>query len=266
MTAFVNDPVNNGTPSSLTRGKVITTTGKEILGDIYIPVEFKIALDVGSLYLAAGKLRAITFTEAKDEAGRKDEAARPAAAAPDAPAQTGQPGAAVAEESPIFFRQGNRLVVFMPGGNRVAFYDIESKTSKTIELLTSKDSRVEVSPVVGPDILALSLHGPKITRIAVADLARHLASAGPAPARRGACLADRRPRACHLQPGPVRLRLQRPGPALGRRRDPRGPAHHAHGRVGRRHDPGPRSHLSILPQDREMGAHRRPGHPGYCGG
>ncbi len=58
----------------------------------------------------------------------------------------------------------------MPGSNRVAFYNLETKTSKTIELSASKDEPVEVTPVAGQALLALALSGPKITRIAVADL------------------------------------------------------------------------------------------------
>ncbi len=71
---LVQDPLNQGTISSLTRGKVITTSGKEIIGNIYIPADFKIALDVGTLYLSAGKLRTVTFTDAKGGQGSSDQA------------------------------------------------------------------------------------------------------------------------------------------------------------------------------------------------
>jgi hypothetical protein len=58
----------------------------------------------------------------------------------------------------------------MPGGKRAAIYDLETRKARAVELAGSKDSPVEVSPVVGPGLLALNLSGPKITRIAVVDL------------------------------------------------------------------------------------------------
>jgi hypothetical protein len=168
----VNDPLNFGQNSTMTRGKVSTTLGKDIIGDIYIPTDFKIALDVGTLYLSAGALRTITFTDARAEVGRPTESARPPAeGSAAAPAQRGAPEDARPERSPTSFRQGNKLFVFMPGGNRVAIYDLETKKSQAIELTSAKDTPVAVSPVVGPGIMALNLSGSKITRIAIADLA-----------------------------------------------------------------------------------------------
>ncbi len=167
---FVQDPLNQGTVASLTRGKIISATGKEIIGNIYIPTDFKIALDVGTLYLSAGKLRTITFTDARAEETRANEPARPEVAAV-APAQAGQPGAGEAESSPTYFRQGKRLIVSLPGGNRVALYNMDTKTSKTIELSASPDAPVEVTPLSDQNLLALGLKGSKINRIAVADLA-----------------------------------------------------------------------------------------------
>ena len=164
---FVQDPLNQGIISSLARGKIITATGKEIIGNIYIPTDFKIALDVGTLYLAAGKLRTITFADARPEEGRANE---PEAAAAVAPAQAGQPAAAEAEGSPTYFRWGKQLFVSLPGGNRVALYNMDTKTSKTIELSSSPKAPVEVTPIAGANVLALGLKGSKITRIAVADL------------------------------------------------------------------------------------------------
>jgi hypothetical protein len=164
------DPLNGGIASMLARGKVSTTPGKDIIGDIYIPMDFKIALDVGTLYPAPGTLRTITFTDAKTEGGRASQPASPAAAGPAvAPAQAGGPEGAQAERSPSSLRYGNMLFVFMPGGNRVATYSLETGKSEAIELTASRDAPVEVSPLVGPDLLALNLSGSKITRIAVTD-------------------------------------------------------------------------------------------------
>jgi hypothetical protein len=165
---FVQDPLNQGTVSSLTRGKVITATGKEIIGNIYIPTDFKISLEVGTLYLAAGKLRTITFTDARTEETRANEPTRPEAAAV---AHAGQPAPAETESSPTYFRQANRLIVSLPGDNRVALYNLDTKSSQKIELSASMQAPVEVTPISVQNFVALGLKGSKINRIAVADLA-----------------------------------------------------------------------------------------------
>jgi hypothetical protein len=166
---FLQDPLNQGTLSSLTRGKLLTATGREIIGNIYLPTDFKIALDVGTLYLAAGKLRTITFTDAKTAEGRANEPALPEAIPASELAQAGRTDAAQVDGSTPFHHYGDLLFVSMPGSNRVAFYDIETRKSQAIELSASKDEPVEAKPLGGQNILALELNGSKITRIAVAE-------------------------------------------------------------------------------------------------
>jgi hypothetical protein len=64
----------------LTHGKVITTSGKEIVGDIHIPTDFKLELEFGTLSPAPDKLRILTITGS------------PPAGATGAPAEAGRPG------------------------------------------------------------------------------------------------------------------------------------------------------------------------------
>ena len=56
-------PVGGFDTPAATRGKVITTTDKEIVGTIHIPNDFRLELDFGSLLLSPDKLRSITFTD-----------------------------------------------------------------------------------------------------------------------------------------------------------------------------------------------------------
>lgn len=49
----------------LTHGKVITTSGKEIVGDIRIPTDFRLELEFGHLTPAPDKLRALTLLDAE---------------------------------------------------------------------------------------------------------------------------------------------------------------------------------------------------------
>ena len=135
----------------------------------------------------------------------------------------------------------------MPGGNRVALYNIDTKTSQTIELSASRDDPVEVTPISGQDILALGLNGSKITRIAVADLAS--GTWHPQDLRQP---AEGRVSPI-VGPGVAVYTLGRyvyAYSATAHRWDvaelPEGRASHARDRAGRRHDPGPRAHLPVL--------------------
>ncbi len=259
-----NDPLNEGMGAWLTHGKVSTTLGKDIIGDIYVPMNFKVALDIGTLYPADGTLRTITFNDGRAPEGRPAEPARPAAARPAGPpAQGAGPEAAEAERAPSSFRQGNRLFVFMPGGNRVAIYDLETKKSQAIELASAKDGPVQVSPVVGPDILALNVSGSRLTRIAVADLGTGTWHAqdlrqpiegnatpivGPGVALyilgRYAYAYSARAHRWDVAELPDGVRASR---LVLERRD---------------HAPGPRTYLPLLGRDREVGTYRPAGHPG----
>ena len=56
-----------GAETPATRGKVITTTDKEIVGTIHLPADFRLELDFGTLALAPEKLRSISFTDDRRE-------------------------------------------------------------------------------------------------------------------------------------------------------------------------------------------------------
>ena len=71
------DPLNPHFAATMTRGKVVTTSGQEIIGNIYIPMDFKLQLDFGTLSLAASKLRSITFTDAERRPGRPRPTSHP---------------------------------------------------------------------------------------------------------------------------------------------------------------------------------------------
>ena len=54
----------------------------------------------------------------------------------------------------------------------MSLYHFATKTSQSLALSGSRDAPVEVTPIFSGDLVALSLKGPKLTRIAVADTAR----------------------------------------------------------------------------------------------
>ena len=152
----VNDPIT-GRLTTITRGKIVTTTGQEIIGMIYIPKDFHLELEFGTLFLEAPRLRSITFTDA-------ERTTRPAQAG-EATDQASTP--------PRYFRHEHSIIVASPAGDRVTLIDLETKRSQSLELGASKDASLEVMPVLDLEkhVVALALKGPKITRIAVADLA-----------------------------------------------------------------------------------------------
>jgi hypothetical protein len=155
-----------GTP--MIRAKVITTSDQEISGLIQSPMVFRLELAFGSLIPMTDKLRTITFSDGE----RKGEPARPAAgAAARAPedAAPGEPGEPA--RAPRYFRHGQSIIVMSPVGDQVTIYNLESRKPRSLEFSGTKDAPLQVTPIMGPDIMALGLRGSKITRIAVADTA-----------------------------------------------------------------------------------------------
>jgi hypothetical protein len=149
------------------RAKVITSADKEIVGTIHIPTDFRLELDFGTLALAADKLRSITFTDDHGDA----KPAKVGATAPGAPHNLGGPAPDREANLPRYFRQGSFVIVSSPVGDRVTLYSFETKKAESLELSGSKDAPLEVTPILGQNLVALMLKGPKVTRIAVADTA-----------------------------------------------------------------------------------------------
>ncbi len=56
-----------------------------------------------------------------------------------------------------------------PAGDRVTFLDLETKKTTSVKLSDSPKTRLQVTPIWGPDSAALMLQGSKITRIAAAN-------------------------------------------------------------------------------------------------
>ena len=155
------------TGAALARGKVITTTDQEIIGTIHIPTNFRLVLDFGTLNLAPAKLRSITFAGAN----RQDKPTPAEGAAVRPAGGVGGVAQVDAASPPHYFRQGRSLIVISPVGDRVTLFDIETRKSQSLELPGSTDAPLEVSVVTGENVVALTLYGSKITRIAVADTA-----------------------------------------------------------------------------------------------
>jgi hypothetical protein len=151
----------------LTRGKVITTADKEIIGTIHVPTDFTLDLDFGALILAPGKLRSITFTVAD----RTDKPAQADPATPSTHENVGLPAPDQNARAPRYFRQGSTIIVISQVGDRVTLYNLDTKKSRSLELSGSKDAPLQVTPIVGENLVALMLKGPKVTRIAIADTA-----------------------------------------------------------------------------------------------
>ena len=149
------------------RGKVITITGKEIIGTIHIPNDFRLELDFGMLVLAPDKLRSITFTDDRGNDGPGKAAAR----GPGEPNDAGRPAPAHDASPPRYLRHGNAIIVISPVGDRITLYSFETKKSESLELSGSKEAPLGIAPILDQNLLALMLNGPRVTRIAVADMA-----------------------------------------------------------------------------------------------
>ncbi|MFI5454711.1 MAG: RNA polymerase sigma factor [Isosphaerales bacterium] len=71
------------------------------------------------------------------------------------------------DSGPRHFQQGPYIIVTSPKGDRVAVFDKRIVGSKLLELSVPQGSRHAVTPILGNRILALTIRGPKISRIAV---------------------------------------------------------------------------------------------------
>ena len=164
----VNDGNSRSGTATLARGKVITTADQEIIGLVHVPMDFRLELDFGALTLSAGKLRSITFAVESE----KDKPTNPESAAPRSAQDVGRSAAKGASRVPVYFRQGKALIVISSVGDRAILYDLESKKSQSLEMSGSKESPLEVTPIlIDEKVAALSMKGKKVTRIAVADIA-----------------------------------------------------------------------------------------------
>ena len=130
------------------KGKVVTNSGKEIIGNILIPWNFQLELDFGTLTLTPAKLRSISFTEIDKKA---TSASKPGAA---------EHHAAADEDAPLevnTVRSTNFLALASKGPKitRIAVYDLESGTWHPQDLREPVAGRA--MPIVGQGVVVYNL-------------------------------------------------------------------------------------------------------------
>ena len=254
---------NGGRPSSrtgmamLTRGKVITTADKEIIGMIHIPGDFRLELDFGALTL---RRSSCGRSPSRTTIG-KDKPAKAEAAAPSTHDDAGRPARPASEPAPLFPAgqlRHRHLARRGPG------YALQPRHK---EVRVARAVRVERRPARSHPHPRREPRGADVERTEGdpdrrrRHRQRHLAFARAAQTIRGPGGADRRVRSRRLQTWPRRLRLRCRGTALGRRRAARRGPSHALRRARNRHDRERRPYLYVRRQDRQVGSRRRPSHP-----
>ena len=136
---------SDGRPAILTRGKVITTADREIIGNIHIPTDFRLELEFGSLNLAPGKLRTIAF--AGDD--NPDKPVPAEAANPHTPEDVRQAVPGEPTGTPRYVRHGRSLIVISPVGDQVTLFDLETKKSQSLGVVGVERRHARR----GPDLL-----------------------------------------------------------------------------------------------------------------
>ena len=112
------------------------------------------------------------------EALRPPQPASGKKARPDEQAQANDPNAVEESEgrlapisNPPYEHVGRDLLLLIsPQGDRVVAYDTNTKKARSLRLSEDKKNSRQVTIIAGPQILALMLKGPKITRVAVLDI------------------------------------------------------------------------------------------------
>jgi RNA polymerase sigma-70 factor (ECF subfamily) len=73
---------------------------------------------------------------------------------------------------PRYERHDNLFFVTSPLGDKFSIYGLETNKASTVKLPGSKESSLQVTPIIGPGtLISLSLNGPKLTRLYVFSLA-----------------------------------------------------------------------------------------------
>jgi hypothetical protein len=70
---------------------------------------------------------------------------------------------------PSYVRLDNFLIVVSPQGDKIASFNVITRKTDVLRLSKSNDTRIEVTPIVGPGVVAFALKGSRITRIAASD-------------------------------------------------------------------------------------------------
>jgi hypothetical protein len=86
-----------------------------------------------------------------------------------APAQLG--GGGQGQQPPVFVRYDNFVTVVSPHGDQVASFNVMTGKTSLVRLAEPKDPPLTILPVSAPGVVALSVEGPKVTRIAASDTA-----------------------------------------------------------------------------------------------
>jgi hypothetical protein len=157
-----DDPLSAGASAQI-HGTVITTTDEEIGGVIYVPTEWTIETDLGTLKLNPAKLRSITITDKPE--GKAPT--KPGAGGARAPGGGGAGDRDGGPDRPQYMQFGKFIWATSPLGDRVTVYNTETKKTLTLRLPASKEAPLEVMPITNVRLTALHIKGPKITRIAV---------------------------------------------------------------------------------------------------
>ena len=72
---------------------------------------------------------------------------------------------------PRYVRSGDLVFVTSPLGDKFSIYDSATNKASTVRLPRSKDSSLQVTPIIGPNLISLALDGPNLTRLYVFSLA-----------------------------------------------------------------------------------------------
>ncbi len=154
----MNNPMN----LQMVRAKVILNSGEEIIGNLQQGMGFHIAVDYGTMTPALDKMRSMAFGEIEKKAGTETKAAAGTARS-DGDARVGSAA------PPSYFRYHQTLVIRSSSGDRVTLHDTGTRHSQ--DLSGPKDPPLAADPIYSTDLMALSLQGAKIARIAAAEAA-----------------------------------------------------------------------------------------------
>jgi hypothetical protein len=139
---------DDGSTFYLIDGTVATTSNKEIRGHVHVP-DWTLDVEDGSLRVLPLRMKAVAFAASPEKSAAEKTSAK--------------------GTDTTYSRLNDTIVMQSSGGDRVTFVDIGTKQKTSVRLSDSKNSRLNVVPIWGANVVALMVSGPKVTRIAAAN-------------------------------------------------------------------------------------------------
>lgn len=142
-------------------GTITTTSDEEITGDVFVPEDWTVTTELGTLTLSPTKLRSITFTSGGNVEGEAEAAAE----------RFSQMRRDLRRSAvPQMLEIGRFQIAISASGDKLVARDTQSGETATLELLASAEEPLRVTTLASSGLVALHIEGENIRKLAALSL------------------------------------------------------------------------------------------------